>query len=106
MAVQLKNNATTTIPNGVSSTATSLTVAAGTGVKFPILGTGDTFYLTLADVNGNFELVQVTARTDDVMTIVRGQSGTLAIPFPPHSRAELRVTVENIVTAVGDYLLL
>lgn len=106
MAVQLKNNAFTTIPAGVSSTATTLNVATGDGSKFPSLGTGDYFYLTLVDVSGNFEIVQVTARTDDTMTIVRGQSGTLAIPFPPNSRAELRVTVENIFIAVGDYLLL
>jgi hypothetical protein len=106
MAIQLKNNAFTTIPAGVSSTATSLTVATGDGAKFPVLGTGDVFYFTLIDVNNNYEIVQVTARTDDTMTIVRGQGDTLPIPFPPNSRAELRVTVENVLVAVGDYLLL
>lgn len=106
MAVQLTNNAATLIPAGVSSTATSLTVTTGDGAKFPVLGAGDYFYLTLVDVNNNYEIVQVTARIDDVMTIVRGQSGTLAIPFPSNSRAELRNTVENIFVVAGDYLLL
>lgn len=106
MAIQLKNNAFAIIPSGVSSTATSLVVTTGDGAKFPAVGTGDFFYLTLADVNGNFEIVKVTARVDDVLTIERGQSGTLPIPFPPNSRAELRVTVENVFVAVGDYLLL
>ncbi len=106
MAVQLKNNATSLIPAGLSSTATTLVVTAGDGAKFPTLGTGDYFQLTLADVSNNYEIVKVTARTDDTMTIERAQSGTLAIPFPPYSRAELRVTVENVFIAAGDYLLL
>ena len=38
MGIQLKNNASTTVPLVISSTATSLVVAAGTGVGFPILG--------------------------------------------------------------------
>lgn len=50
--------------------------------------------------------MKVTARTDDTMTIVRGQVGTLALPFPANSRAELRLTVENVFIAAGDYLLL
>ena len=106
MAIQLANNAFTTIPAGLSSIATSLTVATGDGAKFPALGSGDYFYLTLVDVNNNYEIVQVTARTDDVMTVVRGQVSTLAIPFPANSRAELRVTVENVLVAAGDYILL
>jgi hypothetical protein len=106
MAVQLTNNAFTTLPAGLASTATSLTVVTGDGAKFPMLGTGDFFYLTLVDTVGNSEIVQVTARTDDTMTVVRGQVGTLAIPFPPNSRAELRITVENVFIAAGDYLLL
>lgn len=106
MTVQLTNNAFSTVPAGVSSTTTSITVATGDGAKFPVLGGGDSFYLTLVDVNNNFEIVQVTARTDDTMSIVRGQGGTLPIPFPPNSRAELRITVENALIAAGNYLLL
>ena len=106
MGVQLTNNAASLVPAGLASDATALTVTTGDGVKFPVLGTGEYFYLTLVDVNNNIEIVQVTARTDDTMTIVRGQSGTVAIPFPANSRAELRVTVENVFLAAGDYLLL
>ena len=104
--MQLTNNAVSLIPAGVSSVATTLVVTTGDGAKFPILATGDNFYLTLVDVNGNYEIVKVTARTDDTMTIVRGQVGTLALPFPANSRAELRLTVENVFIAAGDYLLL
>ena len=108
MGVQLKNNASTTVPQAISSTATSLTVLRGTGARFPTLGTGDFFYATIQDVNNHFEIVKVTARADDVMTIERAQAGTLAIPFPANSRFELRVTAENLAQVIEslDFLLL
>lgn len=102
MAIILKNNAVTTTVNALSSTDTTMTVAAGTGALFPILGTGDYFFATLQSVTNNYEVIKVTARTDDVMTIVRGQEGTLGIPFPANSRVELRVTVQNIKSAIVD----
>lgn len=108
MGVQLKNNASTTVPLAVSSIATSLTVLSGTGARFPTLGAGDFFYATIQDVNNQFEIVKVTARADDVMTIVRAQEGTLAIPFPANSRFELRVTAQNLADVIEslDFLLL
>lgn len=109
MGVKVTNNATTTTVGAVSSTELSLTVASGTGALFPTLGGSDYFYATLSDTNGNFEIVKVTARTDDVMTIVRAQEGTLALPFPANSRFELRVTAANIMESFisnYDFLLL
>ena len=109
MGIQLSNNAIATVPSAVSSTQTTLTVAAGKGSLFPILGSGDYFYATLNDVNNNFEIVKVTARTDDVMTMTRAQEGTLAIPFPANSRFEHRITAATILAIIDetdDYLLL
>jgi hypothetical protein len=108
MGIQLTNNASTTVPLAVTSTQTSLTVTTGTGVLFPILGAGDYFYATIQDVNNHFEIVKVTARTDDVMTMLRAQEDTLAIPFAANSRFEIRVTVENILSKFDDldFLLL
>lgn len=108
MGIKLTNNATALVPLSVSSTQTSMTVTTGKGALFPILGTGDYFYATLMDVNSNFEIVKVTARTDDVMTMVRAQESTLAIPFPANSRFEIRVTVENMLSKFTDlnFLLL
>jgi len=108
MAIKLTNNASTTVPLAVTSTQTSITVATGTGLELPILGAGDYFYATIQDVNNNFEIVKVTARTDDAMTMVRAQEGTLAIPFAANSRFELRVTVENMLSTFTDlnFLLL
>ena len=109
MGIKLSNNAATLVPLSVSSTATTLTVTAGTGALFPILGAGDYFYATLVDVNNNFEIVKVTARTDDVMTLVRAQESTLAIPFPANSRFDHRITaasIRAIIDDADDYLLL
>lgn len=109
MGVKVTNNATTTITADVSSTALSLVVATGTGALFPVLASGDYFYATLSDVNNNFEIVKVTARTDDTMTMVRAQQGTLAMPFAANSRFEIRVTADFALEAFlsnYDFLLL
>ena len=108
MPIKLANNASTTVPLSISSTDTSLSVAASAGAQFPVLGAGDFFYATLQDVNDHFEIVKVTARADDVMTIVRAQEGTLAIPLPANSRFELRVTAQNLAQVIEslDFLLL
>jgi len=102
------NNATTTIAAAISSTATTITVATGTGALFPTLGASEYFKATLQDTNNNFEIIKVTARTDDIMTVVRGQDGTLAIPFPVNSRFELRILASSTQEYLDsiDFLLL
>ena len=108
MGVKLKNNAFSVIPLALTSTATTLTVNSGQGSRFPVLGSGDYFYATISDTSGNFEIVKVTARTDDVMTMTRAQEGTLAIPFAANSRIELRITaasVEDYVSQINALLL-
>jgi hypothetical protein len=108
MGIQLTNNATSRLAAPISSTSSSLTIATGDGDLFPVLGTGDYFFLTLQDVHGNIEIVRVTARAGDTMTVTRGQEGTVAIPFLANSRAELRVTVDNLLAKFDDldFLLL
>jgi len=106
MALKITNNASSIIPSTIASGDTSITVTTGDGAKFPILGAGEFFFLTLVDTNNNFEIVKVTARTDDTMNIVRAQENTAAMPFPANSRAELRVTAENVSIQNQDVLLL
>lgn len=102
------NNATTTTTDRLSNTDTTIVVASGTGSLFPTLGAGEYFKATLQDTNNNFEIVRVTARADDTMTVVRGQDGTLAIPFPANSRFELRVLASSAQEYLDsiDFLLL
>lgn len=102
------NNATTTTLARISNTDTTITVAAGAGALFPTLGATDYFKATLQDTAGNFEIIKVTARTDDTMTAVRGQDGTLAVPFAANSRFELRVLASSTQEYLDsiDFLLL
>lgn len=102
MAIQIANNATTTLATSISSTATSLSVTTGTGALFPVLGVGDYFYATLASSNTVYEIVKVTARVNDIFTILRAQAGTSAVPFAAGSRFELRVTKENIEAYIDE----
>ncbi|HEF7263987.1 TPA: hypothetical protein SAZ36_000765 [Yersinia enterocolitica] len=73
------NNASTVLAAGISASATTLTVNTGTGGLFPSPVSGTSFFkLTLIDsAKGTLtEIVHVTARSGDAMTIVRGQEGT------------------------------
>lgn len=90
----VRNNAYSAVAATLLSTATSLTVTAGTGSRFPNLvsGSGDYFYITLIDTSNNVEVVKVTAVAGDVFTIQRGQDGTAARAFALSDRVELRPT--------------
>jgi hypothetical protein len=52
--------------------------------------------MSLIDVNGNIEIVRVTARATDSFTIVRAQEGTAARSFSAGDRVELRLTAGAI----------
>jgi len=92
MAVLVKNNAFSTLASGISDVATSITLAAGTGSRFPAAGGADYFYVTLIDTSNQLEVVKVTARSTDTLTVVRGQDGTTARAYSSSDRIELRVT--------------
>ncbi|MGP8937421.1 gp53-like domain-containing protein [Enterobacter soli] len=83
MALKLlaANNAQTVLSAGISSSATTLTVNTGAGALFPAPVSGTSFYkLTLVDAaTGQLtEIMHVTERTGDVMTVLRAQEGTTA----------------------------
>ena len=92
-----KNNATATLSANISSSATSLTVAAGQGALFPAAVTGgDYFYATLISSTGTIEIVKVTNRSTDTFTLVRGQDGTSASAFDSGSKIELRIVAAGM----------
>jgi hypothetical protein len=72
-------------------------------VLFPILGASDYFYATLVSTDGTREIVKVTARASDAMTIVRSQEGTLAQSFAAGSRIELRITAASITDMIAEH---
>ena len=93
MTVLYSNNAASTLASGITSTSTSMTVEAGTGGVFPDPGAGEYFYVTLAnDDETTLEIVKVTARTNDVLTIERGFDGTTSSSFSTAAKVELRIT--------------
>ena len=78
MGVKVTNNAFGTISAGISSSDTTVTLDTGQGARFPTLGSGDFFFGTLIDTSNNIEVVKVTARSTDSMTVTRAQDNTTA----------------------------
>ena len=97
MAILFTNNAATNLASSITSIATSLTVTASTGALFPNPTGGDYFLLTLIGISGSpIEIVKVTARSTDTMTIVRAQEGTTASAFTGGDKVELRITAATM----------
>ena len=91
MPIKFSNNAAATLADGINDTATSITLATGQGGLFPSLGSGDYFYLTVGS-----EIVKATARSGDVLTVVRGQELTTAVAHSSGTSARLLVTAEGL----------
>jgi hypothetical protein len=88
----------TTLASGISSTATSMTVAAGTGSTLLggvslAAGNVDQFTVAIDPDTINEEIVFITAVSTDTFTIVRGQAGTSNIT---HSGG---ATVRHVLTS-------
>jgi hypothetical protein len=80
MTMLWSNNAATTIAGPLTTSNITITLAAGDGAKFPSPTGGDYFVATIYDqatktIN---EIVHCTARSGDLVTVVRGQEGTTA----------------------------
>jgi hypothetical protein len=95
------NNATSVLASSITNVATSLTLNTGDGSKFPS-PTGSDFFLTTLigrDTNGvenAWEIVKVTARAGDVLTIVRGQESTTAAAWGAGTPAQARATATTM----------
>ena len=105
MGLKVTNNAFGTLNAGINSSATTIVLTAGQGARFPTLSAGDYFYATLIDTSNNLEIVKVTARSTDTMTVVRGQDNTTARAYSTNDRFELRPTAalfNELSNAVAD----
>jgi hypothetical protein len=91
------NNAIGQLASGITDVATSMTLSSSQGALFPaISGAPDHFMVTLVDSSNNIEIVKVTARSSDVLTIVRGQEGTSGTAYLAGDRVELRNTAGQL----------
>lgn len=103
------NNASALLAASINSTDLTVQVAAGYGANFPS-PTGDQyFYLTLEDDAGTIEIVKITGRSTDNLTMDsvadRGQDGTSAAAHTLNTtRCELRLvksTMEEFLQKNG-----
>lgn len=78
------NNAGTTLAGNISNTATVANLQSGTGALFPAISGGNWFWATLGTPPSQ-EIVMVTGRTGDTVTIVRAQQGTTAQSWTANS---------------------
>ena len=88
MAIVFQNNARTTLASGINSSATSITVADGSVLPSP---TGGDFFFCTFDDGTNSEIVKVTARSGNTLTVIRAQDDTTARSFVTGDLAELRL---------------
>jgi len=96
------NNAQSTLAVAITNVATSLTVANGEGSRFPNPTGGDYFIATLYKLSGitesTIEIVKCTARSGDVLTIVRAQEGSAAASYASGDNIALRLTAGAMST--------
>lgn len=108
MTILFANNASSTLASAVSAGATTITLVTGGGTAFPS-PTGSNYFIAtiISAANPNvLEIVNVTARTGDSMTVVRGQEGTTALSWNPDDIFELRITAGGLAGFVtGSYVI-
>jgi len=77
------NNAASTLAAPISNSATSVTLASGTGALFPNPSGSQEFALTFNDAATGLltEIVYCTSRSGDTLTIVRAEESTTALSW-------------------------
>lgn len=104
MAQLFKNNCASTLASGITDSAVSMTLVDASA--FPTPGT-DWYYVTVSlPDESDWEIVKVTAKSDDVLTIERGQeSGTdarlAARAWDAGTQVSLRLTAGTVDAAIS-----
>ena len=75
------NNAVGTLASSMSDSVLTAVLNSGQGALFPNPVGDQYFYVTLVDASNNKEIVKVTARSLNTLTIVRAQDNTTARAF-------------------------
>ena len=91
MGVKFSNNASATLASAITSGSTTIALASGQGALFPVTSSGSFFYATLVDSSNNIEVVLVTGRSGDSLTVTRAQEGTTAKAYAAGDKCELRI---------------
>ncbi len=87
------NNFSTTLNGAILNSDLSAVLTSSTGL--PTLSGGDFYYLTLVS-GSTVEIIKVTARTSNTITIVRAQESTSAVGWASGSIISLRATANSL----------
>lgn len=91
------NNVAGLLAANIGPSDTAILLGAGQGSLFPPLPAGNWYYVTLVHATlATIEIVKVTAKAVDTLTVVRGQDGTSAASFTIGSVAEMRLTAQTL----------
>lgn len=114
MPQKFVNNLQAVLSADITSTTISIPVVSTAG--FPTLGAGDWFFLTLTDKREGgekrWEIVKVTAFSNNVLSVNRAQDGTTGQAWTAGSELSLRVTAGDMqslkdgTTSAGDTVTL
>jgi hypothetical protein len=85
------NIAVSVLDSGISAGATTLTVSAGHGARFPNPAAGQVFVIVVQSGTTR-EVMHCTGRAADVLTVLRAQEGTTAQAFPAGSAVQMLAT--------------
>jgi hypothetical protein len=103
LGIQFANRFKTTITGAHTAATTTINLSSSTG--FPALAAGDYCYLTLVSPDQQtIEVVKVTARAANALTVVRGQEGTAATTWATGTAIELRLTAQALLDALAELL--
>lgn len=114
MTLLAANNANSTLAGPISNVATTANLAAGSGALFPNPSANEYFTLTFIDqaTGNNTEIVYVTSRSGDAVTMIRAQEGTtgqnwlagdFANNFITSGTIELMVQPTELQVQPGNY---
>lgn len=101
MGALLKNNAFGSLASEISNVALTCVLNTGHGARFPTPSAGNFFYATLVGFDGNgieasWEVIKVTGKSADTLTIVRAQDNTNATTWSAGTRLEMRANAAII----------
>lgn len=102
MHIKLANNAIGHLAASLASTDTTVVLDPAEAGNFPSLSAGEWHPMTIIADTGAFEIVKVTARSSNILTVQRGAEATTAMNFLAGARAEVRMTAAVVQTLQDD----
>lgn len=97
------NNASSRCHLAIAASDTSIALEPNEGGKFPVTSPGDTFMVTLEDRrSGQIEICECTQRSGDLLTVLRGQEGTIAQAFAAGTTISNRLTAATLTLLMSS----